>query len=35
MTYMLLEFDLAGAEWVVVAYLSGDERMIDVVESGK
>jgi len=32
---MLLEFDLAGAEWVIVAYLSGDENMIKVVESGE
>ena len=31
---MLLEFDLAGAEWVVVAYLSGDPNMLSVVESG-
>jgi hypothetical protein len=28
---MLMEFDKAGAEWVVVAYLSGDVNMIDVV----
>jgi DNA polymerase I - 3''-5'' exonuclease and polymerase domains len=32
---ILIEFDLAGAEWVVVAYLSGDKNMIGVVESGK
>lgn len=32
---LLMEFDKAGAEWVVVAYISGDARMIDVVESGK
>jgi len=32
---IFVEFDLAGAEWVVVAYLSGDKNMIDVVESGK
>lgn len=32
---LFIEFDLAGAEWVVVAYLSGDKNMIDVVESGK
>lgn len=25
------EFDLAGAEWVIVAYLSGDENMLRVV----
>jgi len=31
----IMEFDLAGAEWVVVAYLSGDKNMIGVVESGK
>lgn len=32
---MLVEFDKAGAEWVVVAYASGDARMIYVVQSGK
>lgn len=32
---LLLEFDLSGAEWVVVAYASGDANMIGVVESGK
>lgn len=32
---MLIEFDLAGAEWVIVAYVSGDKNMINVVESGK
>lgn len=32
---ILIELDKAGAEWVVVAYLTGDARMIDVVESGK
>lgn len=31
---MLLEFDLAGAEWVVVAYLSGDANMLRIVEQG-
>jgi hypothetical protein len=31
---MLMEFDKAGAEWVATAYISGDGRMIDVVESG-
>ena len=31
---MLVEFDLAGAEWVVVAYLSGDPNMLRVVENG-
>lgn len=32
---ILVEFDEAGAEWVVVAYLAGDKNMIDVVESGR
>lgn len=32
---ILMEFDKAGAEWVVVAYLCGDARMIDIIESGK
>lgn len=32
---ILIEFDLAGAEWVVVAYLSGDANMLGVVESGE
>jgi DNA polymerase I-like protein with 3'-5' exonuclease and polymerase domains len=32
---LFVNFDKAGAEWVVVAYLSGDARMIDVIESGK
>lgn len=32
---ILIEFDLAGAEWVVVAYLSGDANMLDVVQSGR
>lgn len=31
---LLIEFDKAGAEWVVVAYLSGDGRMIDICERG-
>jgi DNA polymerase I-like protein with 3'-5' exonuclease and polymerase domains len=31
----MLEFDLSGAEWVVVAYLSGDQNMLEVVRSGK
>jgi DNA polymerase I-like protein with 3'-5' exonuclease and polymerase domains len=31
----MLEFDLSGAEWVVVAYLSGDHNMLEVVRSGK
>lgn len=33
--YMMLEFDLAGAEWVVVAYLSQDPNMLEVIHSGK
>lgn len=32
---MLVEFDKAGAEWVIVAYCAGDPRMIEVVESGQ
>jgi DNA polymerase family A len=32
---ILFEFDLAGAEWVVVAYLCQDENMLGVVRSGK
>lgn len=32
---IFLNFDKAGAEWTVVAYLSGDARMLDVVQSGK
>jgi DNA polymerase I-like protein with 3'-5' exonuclease and polymerase domains len=32
---LILEFDLAGAEWVVVAYLSRDPNMLEVVRSGK
>lgn len=35
MKRLLLEMDLAGAEWVVVAYASGDARMIQVVEDKK
>lgn len=35
MRYIFLEFDLAGAEWVVVAYLSQDPNMLKVVHSGK
>ncbi|MGI9489152.1 MAG: DNA polymerase [Geminicoccaceae bacterium] len=35
MTHLLMEFDKSGAEWVVVAYLSGDENMLDVVQNGK
>ena len=32
--YMMWEIDKAKAEWVVVAYLSGDSNMIKVVEEG-
>lgn len=32
--HFLMEFDKSGAEWVVVAYLSGDANMISVVEEG-
>jgi len=32
---MLMEFDKAGAEWVIVAYLANDRRMIDIIQSGK
>lgn len=32
---LFIELDKAGAEWVVVAYVSGDERMIEVCESGE
>ena len=32
---ILLEIDKAGAEWVIVAYLSGDERMLEIIETGK
>jgi hypothetical protein len=32
---VLIEFDLAGAEWVIVAYVSEDANMIGVVESGE
>jgi DNA polymerase I-like protein with 3'-5' exonuclease and polymerase domains len=32
---ILLEFDLSGAEWVIVAYKSNDTNMIGVVTSGK
>lgn len=35
MKRLFLEFDKAGAEWVVVAYLSGDANMIAVCESGE
>lgn len=33
--YFLCEIDKAGAEWVVVAYLSGDANMIRVCEEGR
>lgn len=33
--YVLWEVDKRQAEWVVVAYLSGDANMISVVESGQ
>lgn len=32
--YMMWEIDKAKAEWVVVAYLSGDPNMIKVIEEG-
>lgn len=32
--FMLAEIDKAKAEWVVVAYLSGDPNMIKVIEEG-
>lgn len=32
---LLIELDKSGAEWVVVAYVSGDERMIEVCENGE
>jgi len=32
--YMLWEIDKAKAEWVVVAYVSGDANMIKVIEEG-
>lgn len=32
---IFVELDKAGAEWVIVAYLSGDANMIDVVLSGE
>lgn len=31
---VLIELDKSGAEWVVVAYCSGDARMIDICERG-
>lgn len=35
MTHVLLDFDKAGAEWVVTAYLANEARMISIVESKK
>lgn len=32
---MLIELDLAGADWSVVANLSGDQNMMGVLKSGK
>jgi len=32
---IFIELDKTGAEWVVVAYLSGDAQMLKVVESGE
>jgi len=32
---ILIEMDLAGAEWVVVAYLSGDANMLDIIQNKK
>lgn len=31
----LIELDKSGAEWVVVAYCSGDARMIEICQAGK
>lgn len=31
---IFLDFDKAGAEWVIVAYLTGDPRMLDVIRRG-
>lgn len=33
--YLLIEMDKRQAEWVVVAYLSGDARMIEVLENNE
>ncbi len=33
--YVLVELDKVQAEWVVVAYLTGDANMLSVVESGQ
>jgi DNA polymerase I-like protein with 3'-5' exonuclease and polymerase domains len=35
MQHIIVNLDLAGAEWVVTAYLCGDPHMLDVVRSGK
>ena len=35
MPRFFMEFDKAGAEWVIVAYLANDARMIDIVRNGK
>tara|TARA_Y100000310_G_scaffold320697_1_gene377406 strand:+ start:1088 stop:1969 length:882 start_codon:yes stop_codon:yes gene_type:complete len=32
---MLMDFDKSNAEWVVVAYLSQDQNMLNVIEQGK
>lgn len=32
---LMFEWDKRQAEWVVVAYLSGDEKMIEVIENGQ
>ena len=34
MRKVFVEFDLAGAEWVIVAYLARDPNMLSVVKSG-
>jgi hypothetical protein len=34
MSNAFIEFDLAGAEWVIVAYLSEDPNMLRIVEGG-
>lgn len=31
---VFVEYDLAGADWVVTAYLSQDERMLNIVRAG-
>jgi hypothetical protein len=32
---VFIEFDKAGAEWVITAYMAGDAQMIRVIESGE